>query len=410
MLISENKLYNLFQIILALVIVFDMKTIYLYLDDSKLINLFINLFGYIAIIGCVVCSQGIRKKKFVNSAIILAILIVYLLVFYLISSVESDIYFYNIRRCLIPILYIAFCKKSNDDLLKNIVRLIEIIAVISLFFWYFGSLLNIIKPTDIVYSNWAGYVFNIPCNSYFNIYFETQKQDIFSFVGLTRNTAIFSEAPMASFMFSIALLYHLFYEQNTKKYKYLLITVAIITTLSTTGITVLVMGYGLKYIIGKTKNRSSSVIKALITPFSIIFALFIIIYFVEMKFESFSGLSRIDDIQAGFKAWLDSPFIGNGFNNIEAIQKYMSSFRQYNIGYSNTPLYILACGGIYLALPYVIFITKSVNYLLQKKNYQFLCFYLIFIYMLVITIVPYNMLTILLCGWFANNKKNTVGG
>lgn len=70
------------------------------------------------------------------------------------------------------------------------VNIMAIVAIISMIFWLFGSILQKLHPTSVVYSGWSSeYV-----NSFYGIYFQPQGADI-NLLGLlhisARNSAIF---------------------------------------------------------------------------------------------------------------------------------------------------------------------------------------------------------------------------
>ena len=138
----------------------------------------------------------------------------------------------------------------------------------------------------------------------------------------------------------------------------------------------------------------------------IVFALFIIINnLLTLKMNSFSGSVRLDDFSAGFKAWMVSPVFGNGYNNMKSIQQYMSSFRLNNMGFSNSPMLVLAYGGLYMAIPYMLAIYFSLKNCLENR--QMICFVFLFLMMLIVTIVPFQPLVTYVFSWFITNDSNT---
>ena len=90
------------------------------------------------------------------------------------------------------------------------------IAVLSVIMWILCSLIKVIPPTGTIPFNWTavnGVYSFIP--TYGHIYFETQDINL-PFIGnIIRNTAVFTEAPMASLNFCIAFLLKL----NENSYK-----------------------------------------------------------------------------------------------------------------------------------------------------------------------------------------------
>lgn len=105
------------------------------------------------------------------------------------------------------------------------------------------------------------------------------------------------------------------------------------------------------------------------------------------KLETPSGAGsvdvRSDHLIACFKAWLESPINGVGFDNLEAVLSYA----QFKQGMSMGIAYLIACGGILLSsLLFVPYIINGVS-ALKRKNYEQLIFETLFLFLYFFTAV-----------------------
>ena len=136
----------------------------------------------------------------------------------------------------------------------------------------------------------------------------------------------------------------------------------------------------------KSKSSIESVIKWLAGIFLVIVAGYIMYMLFLGKADTGSWEVRSDDIVAGIKAWSDNVFFGNGYDSMDAIENYMSSYRFYNMGYSSGLFSILAQGGMLLFFNYAVgfygFIKKSI----RLHRYELMAFIMIYIIILITTI------------------------
>lgn len=313
--------------------------------------------------------------------------------------------------CVYAIAQIAIDKNRAIPLLYKYESLVFVIALISLVFWVFGSQLHLIQPSGKILSTWTGSRGARAVRTYYHIYFEPQ------LVGMIiRNCGIFSEAPMCSFQFCLGFLIELFFKETPSKRKIIIYALAVISTISTTGYCVLVVAIVLKYLVKQEISNSRRIIKVCIIPVLAVVAIFIIQTVVLDKFETSSGAIRIDDIYVGLKAWKDNVFFGSGFNNVKYVKRYMSSFRSYNTGFSNTILMILYQGGLLLMSSYFVLIVLWIKRSVKRKEWKKIAFFLCFLFMFSITIVPYKFLPLFIlsvynvgieCGEFRCEKATS---
>ena len=87
------------------------------------------------------------------------------------------------------------------------------------------------------------------------------------------------------------------------------------------------------------------------------------------------------------------PLFGGGFESLEYLQQFMPEWRSFDVGFSNSPMEILAQGGIYLAVPYVYAFISSLITSIRAKNINKLAVTVIFAYLFTFTVVPYQYIT-----------------
>jgi hypothetical protein len=120
---------------------------------------------------------------------------------------------------------------------------------------------------------------------------------------------------------------------------------------------------------------------------------------------------RLDDIQAGYHAWLQKPLLGNGFDNTYSIKLFMNPMRlglNGNDGNSSGMMSMLARGG--LVLTSILFFIPSL--LFAKKNLRSLLFVICFGIMFFVSIVDRTYLFLFIVLYMyatVFNDNNTKG-
>ena len=105
---------------------------------------------------------------------------------------------------------------------------------------------------------------------------------------------------------------------------------------------------------------------------------------------------RVNDFIVGFNAWMAHPFFGGGFESLEYLQSFMPEWRSFDVGFSNSPMEILAQGGIYLAVPYVYAFVSALIKACKRKDIQLASVIILFGYLFVFTVVPYQYITFMM--------------
>ncbi|HAJ97910.1 MAG TPA: hypothetical protein DCO72_09265 [Ruminococcus sp.] len=419
---SRLHIHKLFQeffgYLIVLMLLMDSRVIYGSLTTTP------SWFNYLIFAGIGAGTMGSIAYTFITKKItlsskqahffmVLAVTAVYLSLYIFCHHSKS----YTIKLLLALILlscYHIIIEKGEATLLLKYRNIMTGIAVISLSFWLLASVLHVLKPTGTVLSTWAGTALPKKVDAYYYLYFETQELEIpILHIASFRNTAIFTEAPMASFNFSIALLTELYIAPRKNKFNIVVLIIAILTTLSTTGYCVLALILIQKYL--KNSKGKKSLFHILSIPLivvGVISAVVVIFVMVRDKMGTGSGEARLDDFRVCFLAWKDYPIMGCGLGNGGYIQSYMSRARYIaNRGLSNSPGLVLAEGGLYLTVIYTGAFLRAIYRSFRYKMKDYLSFIFLFLLIYTITMIPFIYLTFYILIWFAfgvNKKKDSI--
>ena len=403
--------YDFFEYLVAIFLVLHGNSVLICTGISHA-NFVICICMGCSILACLILKKRIRFGVLKSGCTVITLLLIYLGLYFIAQNIVVGVETREslgtkiLGLVLVLIFYIICCTdRAIPSVIYKYEKVILFVSGVSLVFWVLGSLMHIIHPTGIAYSTWTGD--EVPINSYYGIYYETQIMILPGIGRIQRNTAIFTEAPMSVFHFLLALLIELFLRENISHKRVVLLSVAVISTLTTTGVVVLIGALLCAYLQKKSASRFYKVVKTVILPTMIILGGVLVVRMIGDKLETGSGRSRIDDFTAGFKAWTDRPIFGHGIDNLPAIRNYMSSFRRNNQGFSNSPTKILAEGGIYISALYLYPIIRSCAVFIRNKKWHLLCFECVFLCMFTFTIVPYLFLTMFIFVWFGfGNFKN----
>ena len=300
--------------------------------------------------------------------------------------------------------YFSSVKKEKFRLFNIYKQIILFIVALSLFFWLFGSILGIIHSTGSVESTWTGkenVITLIP--TYYNIYFETQNIYVFG-TSIIRNTAIFTEAPMASSHFSLAFLIELLVNKKIKIKNLLLLGIGVLTTTSTTGVILLLFNIVYYLIVDGRQGKIIKLLTWILFPIVFVISLKIGDTLLSSRLSTISGSIRTDDFIIGIKTWLQKPIFGSGFSNQKSIVANMGMWRSDNLGFSNSPTQILAQGGILMTTLYIIpFINGLVHYL-KMRQIKYILFLLSVLYLFTFTVTTYQYIMIVLLCFFQDSE------
>lgn len=340
-----------------------------------------------------------------------AFLVVYLLFFSVYNfAINSSHTWDTIQITVIILLFSLYCSNGKNavSIMGRVSAILAILAGMSLFFWIFGSVFHILEPNQpiIIWSQ------NLPIlrKSYFYLHYEIQTEAAFG-MNIYRNTGIFYEGPKYALILSLMLMYELFIKKEFKAKRCILFTVAALSTISMTGI-LAVAAIWLLYAFFRfpMHSRRGLFVRFVFIIAFLIFGTQVLGYFENMmsiKSATTSYSTRLDNYTAGFRAWMDHPYMGAGYMNMDTIQSYYSTWRLNDIGYANSIFRALAQGGIYLFVLYLSPVIKAIARAVRTQDSLLLCYILMFIYYFITTSFPYNfvMVLVLCILWYGTGER-----
>lgn len=290
--------------------------------------------------------------------------------------------------------YLSDDRESASRLLIKFSNIVMVIAIISLFFWLFGSVLGFVDSTAIIPNSWGHDKF---IATYFGIYFETQ--EIVAISGaesMIRNSGIFNEAPVYNMILCTALSIELFLRSRICIKRITLLTITILTTISTTGGVFLFFVYAIK-----GYNRLASKYKLqmiLLIPILLFIGYFVINGILDNKKETgeVSYNSRSNDIKKCIEVGIEKPITGVGI--FFKSEEYSTDSRSF--GYSNSLFGTFAHGGFYFLILYLLpLFAIPVFVFLKNRDFQFLMMLLSFFLLFSFTATQYKVLTIIMLSY-----------
>lgn len=323
----------------------------------------------------------------------------------------KNVQMFNILLIVLPgFIHILREIEELELFLRSFVNTMAILAVLSIVIWLLGSLLHVVIPSSTYETHWAGYASQV--DSYFNLQYEVQRQEIPTLGVFFRNTGLYTEAPMYSYALCIALCFEALFQKRSRKAVVTVLALCIITTASVTGL-IVVIGLFLY----KTVKRVDSQVRIMMVFIVVIVGLTLMGSLLIYKYGSISGSTRLDDFKSGMLAWFESPIFGLGFSRYyDVIMSYMGLFRAGNMGFSNTVTDILAQGGIVYLIPMA---SSFAGYFAKRgKRCDSIVAGVLFVYLWAVTIVTYLPLTALIMALGVErmhvkdnhkSKKNTSG-
>lgn len=408
--VCARRLLSLFEYCIAAILIIQCNTVWMTIEPYRED---INRILFIALFVCTLCCMILSGAVFSKKRILFAtgctgLLFLYLIILRFVPNSNRWVFWHCVLGLLMAVFYYLMCCDGEiPRVLLKYSRLVTFVAVYSLFMWILCSICRIIPPSGVVMTSWNDTSFlDTPINSYFGVYFETQYKSVAG-VQLVRNTSIFTEAPMASLHFSLALLIESLLKKKCDGKTFIILALAILTTMATTGylvlmfvaLTLLFSWLSQKAFIGKKALKAVKLAVAAI-------GICVVAVILLLKIETVSGSIRFDDMCAGVKAFCDHPLLGNGFSNLLAIQKYMSHWRMYNVGFSSGLLWILSDGGIWLGLVHVLPIVMATYMGIKHKQTGVSLFAILIFAIFLITVFQYTLLLSFMLAFLATYQNS----
>ena len=250
---------------------------------------------------------------------------------------------------------VASLSSDISDLIKKLISVVFLLACGSLLFFLLGTTLHMLNPSGYVTIEWGG-LRSIP--SYGYLYFETQTLSESLYEGV-RNTGIFSEAPMFSYVLSFAFAWNVLIQKGSN-FVSAILGVTILTTFSTTGYVVLAI-VGLACLLShKFNSRLFESLRLIAVPILIIAITILVLDLLGAKVGTGSYSVRSDHLMGCLELIKSSFPFGIGFGDTQIIKTVIS----YDQGMSVGLPYFVARGGIIACIvffvPWVYVVAKSI--------------------------------------------------
>ena len=398
-----NKTLGVLEYLVAIFIVLECRSVYVYSVEKE--------FYIMQILGVVTFSlllanllfKRIKIKDIILDYKFILGLTIYNIIYIIALKMETKeiIRYLYIFEAMFLLLYVYYKENSENVkiILRKIVNVVMIISLISLFFYIFGTMLNLIHTTGIFRMTWGDFgKREYAIGTYFGIHFNVQVLNVFG-IGIYRNTGIFTEGPMFALNIVIALALQLFILKEKNWIKISILVITLLTTVSTSGILGGILCFCC-YLLSNTTIREKvkrSISKKrtiVICGLVVLLIAVVVVMLLKQKMQTASYSTRLDDYKASILAWKDNIIFGNGIFNEDSIIKYMSENRKINTGVSNSIATTLAGGGVFLSLIYIYaFCTMIENYK-KYKDVGILCFFIVMIYLSITTVFQYTIMMI----------------
>lgn len=350
---GKSKIAGLLEYLIALILVFDINTIWLRKD-----NLGDDFFTYVGVIFMIVYILYSGKLKIKRKEIILLIISVIYAALMSIGNLSVYTIIQNTVTVGIGFVVMLQAVKRNHEserkpLIEKFCDIVVVLASVSLFFYFFGTVMNLLPGKTTAFYKWGG---DRTVGSYFNLYFETYTPNYLLqiLLGHTvyRNTSIFPESPMFAYVLCLALAKEVLGKTKCSIPRITILVITIFTTGSTTGANVilLILGlYELQKICDNRTHKSWRAIGVALLPVFAVFLIYAVSYLMSYKLETMSTSYNIrsDDWSACLRVFFSSPIWGVGINNYKPIyNSFSSAVYRTGIGLSTGLFILLAQTGV----------------------------------------------------------------
>ncbi len=382
----RNFFVNILEYVLVSIILIEFNTPYLILPSVQFVIRFVPMLLLFVLI--------LLKYKYIKFDWLFILIIVGAIL--PLIHVRSDSMFRYVRFYMLffPFSYLYLkaglreSLKAAYSLLFKLSSVVLILSVVSLFFWIFGTTLNIMQPTATFPYEWDNVRDYI--STYYGLYFETQHTQFLG-VELNRNSGIFCEAPMYNMILCIALSIELYLREEKSKLRILILSLTIISTFTTTGQFFLIINIFL--LLYRGLNKYLKVILFVMMPFVIVGFYMVVSLLLIDKKQTIEGESSVNsrekDIELCIKNGLENPILG------KSLFYRMDDHGNSYFGYSNSIFTLFAHGGIYTILLYVVsLLIVPFLYYIKKHDLDWLLLMICFFILFAVTMSHYRYLTI----------------
>lgn len=267
---------------------------------------------------------------------------------------------------------------------RSFVNVVAVVAALSLVLWLLGPISGTLSPNCVIENHWTGTDYYVMTPGYYWLQYTPQTMGVANgMMAVVRNTSFFAEAPMYSLVLTTAFVVEAFFTERPRRLVLVLLAVTVVTTISTAGI-VAVLFAALFRLLLSSQGKSRQYKVLLTLAFLVLLAVVLAFsrQLIDTKLGSGSGSIRLDDLQAGMRAWSNNYLLGNGFDSTDLVNTYKSAFRANNMGFSNTLMDVLSKGGIVYLLVYLV---PALGYL-RISNPSWKVGYLVFLFAWLVTL------------------------
>lgn len=286
--------------------------------------------------------------------------------------------------------YFVAAEDEVQELFTMFTSCVSFLAIMSLAAWFVGPLMHFVPANCTIMSNWGTQGVWISVDGWFRLAYAKQSLS-FMGKGIVRNTSIFTEAPMYSYLLTMALMVEVLGIERRSFFRVVVLAVSILTTFSTTGWCCLVMIALAEYYVRAKRAGRTRTLRFVFLWAILLIGILIVFNLVSDKLDTGSGMTRYDDFRRGYLAWSNNYLFGNGLKNTGIIGKYIGSFRADNTGFSSGIMEILYEGGIAFLMLYGVG-CKGYFYGKDSRGRFAVA---IFAFLMLVTIVTYLPLTVM---------------
>lgn len=372
-----------------------------YLNNGSMLFIIICIISFLVLVLRPKKKIIIYNRKHLIRSFFLYLILLSIVILFMPNKVPG---FYFRFLIFIPLMMLYTGTNSiaeNYTILIKIKDIINFLAISSLIMWLLGPIAGIIKPIGTIEANWGGLrQYN---NYYYLLFTEGHHYKLFGSTQVMRNLSIFPEGPFSSLVFTIGLCLELFVNHKPENKTIIILTVAIVSALSSTGLILIIVMFGTRYIQKQYKKSGAKsatvIIRTVIIPILIIgIAAFGVTYILDDKQTNDTGnyLSHMRAFGFGYTAFLSRPLTGYGYNYAD------------NLGNSTSGLFkILVYGGLPLtalyAYPFISYLARK--YRSKEIDSIIMCLVVLVLFVLVIWQNSALLLFFISLFWIQTKKK-----
>mgnify|MGYP001779044870 FL=1 len=306
------KTKTLFENIVAICIILDCESVWKWMHGSGYFRLALALCLMGSLMVLLLRDGAVVRYGSKNRTIFMGFYLSFLVIY---NVAVNSVHIMDVFQLVITLaLMLLFFNTEENirDVMQRCSKILYFVAIVSLFFWLFGSILHVFNPSQEL----TIYVSDVPRvkQSYFFLQYEMQKEEIFGASGIWRNTGFFYEGPKYVLLLSLMLAYELFIAKSTSFKRCIIFSITALSTMSMTG----VYAIGLIWIFYLFVRYPAGTNRGLFFRALLVLVLFgigtqVASYFENtftLKASTASYSTRMDNYQAGFAAWLEKPILG----------------------------------------------------------------------------------------------------